>query len=138
MKDTKQGKWDRMRAPLYVLKEEKLYYIWFVFDGAAEGFYHGMMLGLAAGMSSRYYIRSNRESGDGRFDLVLEPKIRSLPGIIMEFKAVKEEEVLSDRAQDALRQIDTKHYDTDLLDRGIHDIVKYGIAFAGKKVEIAM
>lgn len=108
------------------------------FDGAAEGFYHGMMLGLAAGMSSRYYIRSNRESGDGRFDLVLEPKIRSLPGIIMEFKAVKEEGVLSDRAQDALRQIDTKHYDTDLLDRGIHDIVKYGIAFAGKKVEIAM
>ena len=75
------------------------------FDGAAEGrtrsggpwlcadrsgtetFYHGMMLGLAVGMSSRYYIRSNRESGEGRFDLVLEPKVHFLPGIIMEFKA---------------------------------------------------
>ncbi len=108
------------------------------FDGAAEGFYHGMMLGLAAGMSSRYYIRSNRESGLGRFDLVLEPKLRTLPGIIMEFKAVKEEDLLLSSAEEALRQIDSKHYDTDLKDRGIQDIVKYGIAFAGKKVEIAM
>ena len=53
-----------------------------------------MMLGLAAGMSSRYYIHSNREAGDGRFDLVLEPKLHSLPGIIMEFKAVKKENSL--------------------------------------------
>ncbi len=108
------------------------------FDGAAEGFYHGMMLGLAAGMSSKYYIRSNRESGDGRFDLVLEPKIRTLPGIIMEFKAVKEEDALSASAREALCQIDDKHYDTEFQDRGIGDIVKYGIAFSGKKVEIAM
>lgn len=108
------------------------------FDGATEGFYHGMMLGLAAGMSSRYYIRSNREAGDGRFDLVLEPKLHSLPGIIMEFKAVKTEQELRGSAEQALQQIDAKHYDTDLRDRGIHDIVKYGIAFAGKKVEIAM
>lgn len=108
------------------------------FDGATEDFYHGMMLGLAAGMSSRYYIRSNRESGDGRFDLVLEPKLHSLPGIIMEFKAVKTEQELRGSAEQALQQIDFRHYDTDLLDRGIHDIVKYGIAFAGKKVEIAM
>ena len=108
------------------------------FDGATEGFYHGMMLGLAAGMSSRYYIRSNREAGDGRFDLVLEPKLHSLPGIIMEFKAVKTEQELRSSAEQALQQIDAKHYDTDLRDRGIHDIVKYGIAFAGKKVEIAM
>ena len=55
----------------------------------------------------------------------------------MEFKAVKEEE-LRHGAEEALQQIDSKHYDTDLWDRGIHDIVKYGIAFAGKKVEIAM
>lgn len=108
------------------------------FDGAAEGFYHGMMLGLAAGMSSRYYIRSNRESGEGRFDLVLEPKIRSLPGIIMEFKAEKSKDALTSSARDALRQIEEKHYDTDLLDRGILEIVKYGIAFSGKNVEIAM
>lgn len=76
------------------------------FDGATENFYHGMMLGLAAGMSSRYYIRSNRESGDGRFDLMLEPKIHNLPGIIMEFKAVRDEEALPVSARDALQQID--------------------------------
>lgn len=108
------------------------------FDGASEGFYHGMMLGLAAGMSSRYYIRSNRESGDGRFDLVLEPKISTLPAIIMEFKAVKGEDALIKSAQEALFQIETKHYDIDLRDRGFCDIVKYGIAFEGKKVEIVM
>ena len=108
------------------------------FDGATEGFYHGMMLGLAAGMSSRYYIRSNRESGEGRFDLVLEPKLHNLPGIIMEFKAANSEEELSGNAKDALKQIHTKRYDTDLLDRGINEIARYGIAFSGKKVEIAM
>ena len=107
------------------------------FDTAAEGFYHGMMLGLAAGMSSKYYIRSNRESGEGRFDLVLKPKFHTLPGIIMEFKSVKEDK-LSTGAKEALRQISSKHYDTELEERGIRDIVKYGIAFAGKKVEIAM
>ena len=108
------------------------------FDGAAEGFYHGMMLGLAAGMSSRYYIRSNRESGEGRFDLVLEPKVHSLPGISMEFKATKNDDGLSASAAEALKQIEDKHYDTDMKDRGIKEIVKYGIAFAGKNVEIAI
>lgn len=107
------------------------------FDGASEGFYHGMMLGLAAGMSSRYYIHSNRESGDGRFDLVLEPKNSNLPGIIMEFKAVNKEESLSKSAEKALSQINEKHYDTELINRGIKDIAKYGIAFSGKNVEIA-
>lgn len=55
----------------------------------------------------------------------------------MEFKAVKKENSLPEAAKTALRQIDSKHYDTDLKDRGIRDIAKYGIAFAGKKVEIA-
>ena len=96
-----------------------------------------MMLRLAAGMSSRYYIRSNRESGEGRFDLVLEPKVHSLPGVIMEFKAKKDDVGLSASAVEALRQIEDKHYDTDMKDRGIKEIVKYGIAFAGKNVEIA-
>ena len=110
------------------------------FDGAAEGFYHGMMLGLVAGLSSRYFIRSNRESGEGRFDLVLEPKNHILPGIIMEFKATREAESGSLRplAQEALKQIQDKNYDTDFVNRGITEIVKYGIAFAGKQVEIAV
>ena len=106
------------------------------FDGATEGFYHGMMLGLAAGMSSRYYIRSNRESGYGRFDLMLEPKNHSMPGIIMEFKATKNISELTACAEEALEQIDEKHYDVDMRDRGIREIAKYGIAFCGKNVEI--
>ena len=106
------------------------------FDGAAEGFYHGMMLGLAAGMSSRYYIRSNREAGDGRFDLTLEPRISSLPGIIMEFKAEKDEKKLAASAAEALDQINRKQYETDLKDHSAEEIVKYGISFCGKHVEI--
>lgn len=108
------------------------------FDGAAEGFYHGMMLGLTASLSSRYLIRSNRESGDGRFDLILEPKMKSFPGIIMEFKAVKagEKDKLAKLAAEGLIQIRDNKYDIDMKERGINRIVKYGIAFSGKQVEV--
>ena len=109
------------------------------FDGAMEGFYHGMILGLAAALSTRYFIHSNRESGEGRFDLQLEPKIRTDPGIIMEFKAVRPSEPvdLSALSQEALNQINMKKYDTDMMERGITNITKYGIAFSGKKIEVA-
>ena len=70
-------------------------------------------------------------------NLVLEPKVHSLPGIIMEFKATKNDDGLSASADETLKQIEDKHYDTDMKDRGIKEIVKYGIAFAGKNVEIA-
>ena len=63
-------------------------------------------------------------------------EISSMPGIIMEFKATKDQEDLSAYAEGVLKQIDDKHYDTDMRDRGIKEIVKYGIAFAGKNVEI--
>ena len=106
------------------------------FDYAVEGFYHGMMLGLVAGMSSQYHIRSNRESGEGRFDLMLEPKNRSMPGIIMEFKSEKDADLLAERAKEAMQQIDDRHYTAELNARGLSGIIKYGIAFSGKKVEI--
>ena len=108
------------------------------FDGATEGFYHGMVLGLVASLSSRYYIRSNRESGDGRFDLQMEPKEKHLPGIVMEFKAVpaSEKEALSGIAEEAVTQIDRRNYTQELEERGIKRIVKYGIAFSGKAVEV--
>ena len=108
------------------------------FDGAAEGFYHGMMLGLVASLSSKYYIRSNRESGEGRFDLQLEPKDKVLPGILMEFKAIpiSDKDKLSELAEEALVQTEDKNYRRDLEDRGISDIVRYGIAFSGKNVEV--
>lgn len=108
------------------------------FDGSAEGFYHGMVIGLVACLSSRYYIRSNRESGEGRFDLLLEPKEKGLPGIIMEFKTVPSEEKaeLSAYAKEALEQIRRQSYTQDFTDRGIQNIIQYGIAFSGKRVEV--
>ena len=107
-----------------------------VFDGSSEGFYHGMVLGLVASLSSRYYIRSNRESGDGRFDLQLEPRNHVLPGILMEFKSIRSAEGLGKEAEKAIKQIDSKGYKTDLIERGFKNIVCYGIAFSGKNVEV--
>ena len=110
------------------------------YDGAAEGFYHGMVLGLVASLSSKYYIRSNREAGEGRFDLQLEPRDKALPGILMEFKAVSvsEKDALSGLAEEALKQTEFKSYQRDMEDRGVSDIVRYGIAFSGKQVEVRM
>ena len=108
------------------------------FDGSAEGFYHGMVLGLVASLSTRYYIRSNGESGDGRFDVQLEPKEKLLPGIVMEFKAIpaSEKDRLAKEAEEAIKQIDKLHYTQELEERGISNIIKYGIAFSGKDVEV--
>jgi hypothetical protein len=108
------------------------------FDGAAEGFYHGMVLGLIASLSTKYHIRSNRESGDGRFDLQMEPKEKMLPGIVMEFKSVpaSEKKDLSVIAEEAIAQIDRNNYTQELEERGVKKIVKYGIAFSGKSVEV--
>ncbi len=110
------------------------------YDGAAEGFYHGMVLGLVASLSSKYYIRSNREAGEGRFDLQLEPRDKALPRILMEFKAVSvsEKDALSGLAEEALKQTEDKNYQRDLEERGVSDIARYGIAFSGKQVEVRM
>ena len=110
------------------------------FDGSTEGFYHGMVVGLVACLSSRYYIRSNRESGEGRFDLQLDPKEKGLPGIVMEFKtsASSEPEELAARAEEALAQIDQQKYVQELKERGVFNIIQYGIAFSGKRAQVRM
>ena len=106
-------------------------------DGANEGFYHGMMLGLCAMLSNRYQVRSNRESGLGRFDIMLLPNVKSMPGFIYEFKFTRDEKTdLEDLAQEALTQINDKKYDTELLSAGIKNIVKIGIGFRGKNAVV--
>lgn len=106
-------------------------------DGANEGFYHGMMLGLCAVLSNRYYIRSNRESGLGRFDIMLVPRVKSIPGFIYEFKFTRDENAdLESLADDALQQIEDKKYDTELLSANITKIRKIGIAFRGKQAVV--
>ena len=102
-----------------------------------ERFYHGFVLGLMAEKAKDYYLRSNRESGLGRYDVMMEPKDSSGPAVIMEFKVQNEakgEMTLEDTAANALKQIEEKRYDTELIDRGISadHILKYGLAFRGK------
>lgn len=105
-------------------------------DGASEAFYHGMMLGLCAVLGSQFKVRSNRESGLGRFDIELLPMVKGIPGFIFEFKHTKDINVdLDSLANSALKQIEDMKYDTELNDFGVEDIVKIGIAFR-KKVRL--
>ena len=103
-----------------------------------ERFYHGFVLGLLVDNANNYILKSNRESGFGRYDVVMEPKDVHDRAVIMEFKVFDEEDgekTLEDTALNALQQIEEKKYDTDLLARGIpkDNILKYGFAFEGEK-----
>ncbi|WP_288525279.1 AAA family ATPase [uncultured Holdemanella sp.] len=106
-------------------------------DGASEAFYHGMMLGLCAVLGSQFKVRSNRESGLGRFDIELLPMVKGIPGFIFEFKHTKDINVdLDSLANSALKQIEDMKYDTVLNDFGVEDIVKIGIAFRQKSAVV--
>ncbi|XME03429.1 AAA family ATPase [Lachnospiraceae bacterium C1.1] len=104
-----------------------------------ERFYHGLVLGLMIDLDSKYILKSNRESGYGRYDIMLIPKdINKDIGIIIEFKVLDEEDDekrLEDTAESALKQIEQRHYDEELLTAGVpaERIFKYGFAFSGKE-----
>ena len=108
------------------------------YDAGAEGFYHGLTLGLIALLDNQYKIKSNRESGDGRYDISLIPREKKYPGIIMElkWKTGLEKDELEELSKEALKQIDEKRYDLELKEDGIDNLIKLGIAFSGKKVVI--
>lgn len=103
-----------------------------------ESFYHGLMLGLSVWLDKRFRIESNRESGYGRFDIALFPKMKELPGVIWEFKSVKDEEKMEAVADEACGQIADKAYEASLRAEGVKSIWGYGIAFCGKKVLVKM
>lgn len=102
-----------------------------------ERVYHAFVLGLLANLDYRYHIRSNRESGYGRYDLMMIPKDPSENGVIMEFKVAAHESSLDDEAQAALAQIKGKNYAAELIAQGISSYIRMGIAFNGKQVAFA-
>ena len=109
------------------------------FDASAEGFYHGLVLGMLSFMRRVYVITSNRESGYGRFDIMLKPlpDHRDFPAVVIEVKAAKDEtDDLDALAAEARRQIDEKNYTASLEAEGITDIMKFGYAFHGKRSAI--
>ena len=104
-----------------------------------ERFYHGFVLGLMVDLKKRYMITSNRESGFGRYDIVLEPLSQQDDAIIIEFKVRKKrEKSLEETLENALKQIVDKQYEAGLIAKGIpaERIRKYGFAFEGKQVLI--
>ncbi len=105
-----------------------------------ERFYHGFVLGLLVELRSRYILTSNRESGYGRYDVILEPRREGDTAILLEFKVhdPEDEDTLEDTVQEALKQIQDKNYDSELTARGIPEerIRHLGFAFEGKRVLI--
>ena len=108
-------------------------------DAANEIFYHGLILGMCAVMDNSYRITSNREAGEGRFDIQLLPRNKRLPGILIELKAGKDcsESRLESLAKAALQQINDRAYSVDMQLAQVTSIIKIGIAFSGKKARIA-
>ena len=108
-------------------------------DAAGEAFYHGLILGMCAITDNSYRITSNREAGEGRFDIQMLPLQPNLPGILIELKAEKNctQSQLEELAQKALRQINKRKYSAELQAVQAPAVIKLGIAFSGKKARIA-
>ena len=105
-------------------------------DTKNEDFYHGLILGMSLFLDRDYYVNSNKESGLGRYDVIIEPKNKNNRGFILEFKVVKEEVDLDKVSKEAIEQIINKKYDIQLKERGIKDITLVGIAFFKKLLKV--
>ena len=107
-------------------------------ENTAENFYHAFVLGMLVGLKDSYYVKSNRESGYGRYDIMLEPKDKNGNSFIMEFKVLenKEEKTIEDTIENAKKQIEERKYEEDLQERGYTNITKMVFAFKGKEVKM--
>lgn len=107
-------------------------------ENTAENFYHAFVLGMMVGLRDSYYVNSNRESGMGRYDIMLEPKDKNGNSFIMEFKVYKEEKekTIEETIENAKRQIEERGYEQNLKERGFTNITKMVYAFKGKEVKM--
>ena len=107
-------------------------------ENTAENFYHAFVLGILVGLKDSYYVNSNRESGIGRYDIMLEPKNQKGNAFIMEFKVYREdkEKNIKETIDNAKRQIEEKEYERNLKERGFNNITKMIYVFKGKEVSI--
>ena len=104
----------------------------------AENFYHAFVLGMLVGLKDTYYVNSNRESGMGRYDIMLEPQDKNANSFIMEFKVLEdmEENTIEDTIANAKKQIEERKYEENLKEKGFTNITKMVFAFKGKEVKI--
>lgn len=107
-------------------------------ENTAENFYHAFVLGMLVGLRDTYYVNSNRESGYGRYDIMLEPKDKNANSFIIEFKVLEDEkeETLEKTIENAKKQIDNKKYEENLKERGFSNITKMVFCFNGKQVKM--
>ena len=104
------------------------------FAGSPERVYHALVLGMLVWLSDDYVVRSNRESGYGRYDIIFIPKDKTRLGIIIEFKRIEDDEIVDDVLDNALKQIEEKRYDVELKASGVSKVLKLAIGFSSKEV----
>ena len=104
--------------------------------GKEEKYYHNILLGMILSMQKDYYVTSNREDGQGRYDIILEPKDKINTGFVLEFKVGADEEELEKLSAEAIEQIKKKEYTSSMRAKGINDILAVGIAFHKKKTKV--
>ena len=104
---------------------------------APEQVYHAFLLGVFINLNNEYIIDSNKEVGDGRFDIILEPRDTSKTAFVIELKIADDDDSLETAVNDALKQIEEKQYEARLIDRGIEKIEKLGMAFIGRKALVS-
>ena len=109
-----------------------------VVDNNAENFYHAFVLGMLVGLQETHIIKSNRESGHGRYDIMVKPKDKQKRAFIMEFKIADdaEENSMEKSIAAAFKQIEDKKYEAELLEEGYTNLVKMAFAFKGKECKI--
>ena len=137
LKDLVELNLDEFEMKFTVLVREMFSYM-DVGENTAENFYHAFVLGMLVGLKDSYYVKSNRESGFGRYDIMLEPHDKSKNSFIIEFKAVNglRENTIEEAIENAKKQIEEKGYESNLKERGYTNITKMVFAFKGKECKI--